>query len=443
MSSPASPVSAKPWSLRAKLGLQLLLILLAAFSVEGGYRLFLLARGEGYGARSARARLVELASPMRDPLPQTLEPADATPAHPAQAPGQERLILHPFYAFENALSIQSLENELFGFRHGEYGDEYKIAVIGGSVAGIFGVRGSEKLCALLEADPRLAGRKVHVFGHGRGSFKQPQQLNLVNYLLASGGRYDAIINLDGFNEVALSGHNLWEGASPIYPSVFRWAHLAQGAKLEAADLDLLSSAWSARREGLELAQLSLADGRMHSAILGRARLRRMDRIRARWAQAQESYGKRLLERDADFSMRGPRFEGDHEAMLAAVVVGWVESSRSLQALCDARGMSYLHVLQPTLHDKGSKPLTPQELASDNAHQSWIEAVGRGYPMLRAAGASLRAAQVNFLDASMIFKDTPQTLYFDACHFRAPGVVMLAEQVAARFLEVMREPARAR
>jgi lysophospholipase L1-like esterase len=96
------------------------------------------------------------------------------------------------------------------------------------------------------------------------------------------------------------------------------------------------------------------------------------------------------------------------------------------------------VLQPTLHDKGSKPLTPQELAADNAHQSWIEAVGPGYPMLRAAGASLRAAQVNFFDASMIFKDTPQTLYFDACHFRAPGVVMLAEQIAPRFLEVLRE-----
>ena len=29
-------------------------------------------------------------------------------------------------------------------------------------------------------------------------------------------------------------------------------------------------------------------------------------------------------------------------------------------LCEPRGILYLHVLQPTLHDPGSKPITPEE-----------------------------------------------------------------------------------
>jgi hypothetical protein len=106
-------------------------------------------------------------------------------------------------------------------------------------------------------------------------------------------------------------------------------------------------------------------------------------------------------------------------------------------------MTYLHVLQPTLHDQGSKPLTPQEIAGDNAHESWKEACRQGYPLLRAAGERLKAMHVNFLDASMLFKDVQESLYFDACHFRVAGNVMLAELIAPEFLKVMRVPEKTR
>jgi hypothetical protein len=36
-----------------------------------------------------------------------------------------------------------------------------------------------------------------------GGYKQPQQLMALNYFTALGGEFDVLVNVDGFNEVAL------------------------------------------------------------------------------------------------------------------------------------------------------------------------------------------------------------------------------------------------
>src|SRR5688500_2296846 len=265
------------WSTRSKIHLQLALLPVLLLAVEGGFRAWLALKDKPYSAAGARAELLALASPMRETIPQAAEnptnTAVTAQGDPAYKPGQERVMVHPFYAFESVKAIESLQTELSGVRRDEYRDDYKVLVIGGSVAGIFGVRGTPRLSELLAQDPRFAGRHIRFFGHGRGSFKEPQQLNLVNYLLASGCRYDAILNLDGFNEVALSSNNHWDGASPMYPSVFRWGHLAQGGNFEAEDLDLLTEVWALRRDGEALARAAQESPWMSSAVFGRAQLR--------------------------------------------------------------------------------------------------------------------------------------------------------------------------
>ena len=57
------------------------------------------------------------------------------------------------------------------------------------------------------------------------------------------------------------------------------------------------------------------------------------------------------------------------------------------------------MLQPTLHDAGSKPATPGELAIGIIDTAWMEGVRLGYPRLREAGQRLCEQQVNFIDAS--------------------------------------------
>ena len=48
-----------------------------------------------------------------------------------------------------------------------------------------------------------------------GGWKQPQQLLALSWILALGGELDVLINVDGFNEVALDGvENAERGVFP-------------------------------------------------------------------------------------------------------------------------------------------------------------------------------------------------------------------------------------
>src|SRR5690606_30828242 len=103
---------------------------------------------------------------------------------------------------------------------------------------------------------------------------------------------------------------------------------------------------------------------------------------------------------------------------------------SLAAICADRDIPYIHVLQPTLHDAGSKPLTAGEVATGAAVRHWREGTRAGYPLLRAAGEELAARGVHFYDASRIFADVEETLYYDACHFNERGSSLLVDALTA-------------
>jgi hypothetical protein len=105
----------------------------------------------------------------------------------------------------------------------------------------------------------------------------------------------------------------------------------------------------------------------------------------------------------------------------------------MDALCRRRGIRYLHVLQPTLHDEGSKPLTEDERRAGAEPEIWALGARLGYPKLRARARSLAAAGVEVLDATRAFADVRETLYYDVCHFAPAGNLLLGELVAERLL----------
>ena len=53
--------------------------------------------------------------------------------------------------------------------------------------------------------------------------KQPQQLIQLETAILNGFEFDAVINLDGFSDLAIAVSNQNFGANPIYPSyqIFR------------------------------------------------------------------------------------------------------------------------------------------------------------------------------------------------------------------------------
>lgn len=82
-----------------------------------------------------------------------------------------------------------------------------VGIFGGSVARQCCDQGAPRLAALLEWSPRFAGREVVPLCLGHEGYKQPEQLLVLAYLLSLGQQFDLVINIDGFNEVALGTYN--------------------------------------------------------------------------------------------------------------------------------------------------------------------------------------------------------------------------------------------
>jgi hypothetical protein len=97
---------------------------------------------------------------------------------------------------------------------------------------------------------------------------------------------------------------------------------------------------------------------------------------------------------------------------------------------------YLHVLQPTLHDVGSKPVTQAEIDSGGLDTPLMLGVQHGYPLLRSAGKELVERGVNFADASDTFAGVKEPIYYDFCHFKGLGNRLLAARIAREFLRAL-------
>ncbi len=312
---------------------------------------------------------------------------------------------------------------------------FDLLVVGGSVAGNLSQHGIPRIVALLEADPRLRGRKVRVWSFARPSYRAPQPLGWVQWLLALGAHPDAVLAIDGFNEVAMALENSRRGLHPAYPSFHYWSGVVRGAASDPEVLELVADVRLARRVQTGIASRALELGFHHSALLTRvteARLhaakRAVDeasaRLRARQGEGSES----------DPTLRGPPFAGDDRAAVSAAIASWESAARTLHAICAERRIAYLQVVQPTLADGGSKRASAEELRNQAAIPEWVEGVAIGYPLLRERAAVLHAEGFPVVDATRIFADVEETRFADVVHFDERGNVAIAEWIAPRLLE---------
>ena len=107
-----------------------------------------------------------------------------------------------------------------------------MAVFGGSVADQLVKTGGDVLSETLEERGPFRGRRIEVINLALGGYKQPQQLLVLATLLALGAQFDAVVNLDGFNEIDGAKDNLQDGVNPFYP--YTWNLHARQALDSAA-----------------------------------------------------------------------------------------------------------------------------------------------------------------------------------------------------------------
>ncbi len=412
----------------------LLGLVLAEVCVRVGLGLF----GDGYHAAEVEAEVANLVREMGASEVDDIDGADAAPND------DEHAFPHPYFGYETNIGFGAIDEQYAILRSERYRAlplsqrPYVVLIVGGSVAQIFGGRGRggvERLRTLLLADPAarqaIGGRELWFMNQGRPAFKEPQQLMLVAYLLNLGFEPEVVVNIDGFNEAAFGVQNADYGVHPAHPSAHHAGHLDASGRGGLVERELALSAWDLARRARRFYARAQGLGLFRSSLTGLFVRTRVRLMRAAWSSANQAHAEHLRTL-AEPGSKGPRFTADDDEVSSIVVDSWERASRSLAALCEAHGAAYLHVLQPTLFDLGSKPLTAGEEAFLETTPD-TEPAARGvrlvYPRLRERGAHLAAEGFAFLDASLVFEQTEDELYYDFCHFVRAGNDILAEAIA--------------
>ncbi|MBY0279416.1 hypothetical protein K2Z84_29115 [Candidatus Binatia bacterium] len=403
--------------------------LLETLSLGSGTMLF----GRGFLARTreARARLSSagLDAPGDAEVPSSLRP----------------YVLHPYLGFVGDAEgtagpvvnskARLVPTELGFFRRrdaaaAKSADPIRIGIFGGSVAFQFGLWADDVLAEAVAASAAAAGREVVVETYALPGHKQPQQLFTLLYLLVLGRRLDVVVNLDGFNELALPvSENLAQGSAAIYPR--SWSLLAA------------TSASAALREAAADRSADAALRRMLARTFSAPVLRQSPTAALLWKLLDDALATRIADLDSaagatlndgiPAALRGPtsavRPADDPLPELARL---WRQSSLLMQQICRANGIAYVHALQPNQYVPDSKPLAPSELASafrpDHPYRALVE---RGYPLLVEQGRVLAESGVRFVDLTMVFANERKPVYVDdCCHFGMRGRLLLAPPVAA-------------
>lgn len=274
------------------------------------------------------------------------------------------------------------------------------------------------------------GREVIAINFANGGYKQPQQLLILNYLLALGAEFDVVIDLDGFNEVCLPPTELVpQHVNPFFPRSWnrRTADLVSVTTLrQLGQVEVLKSQQTDWARAFRARHLYLSPT---LSLLWQYRDRALARRVYELNQSLQAAGRA----SESYTAHGPAYEDRGEAALFADLVAcWERASLQMKSVTTASGARYYHYLQPNQYDAGSKPMNAAERhLAVTPGNPYAHCVATGYPLLRDAGARLQTAGVAFTDLTQIFAGTPDPLYVDdCCHVNMEGYALIAARIYA-------------
>ncbi len=336
--------------------------------------------------------------------------------HPKLPPNLEVLSGQGFYAPDSAI-FSSDENDLV------------VAITGGSLAAQFTTWGGiEELGPLLEKIPRYAGRNVRFVCLAFGGMKQPQQVMGLTWVHSLGGRIDVLINIDGYNEVALhERENQKHGVSLLYPRA--WFPRIQAISIAP----LMGELQYRRRLRAEKLQDYVSSpvtwSPLRSLLWLRGDIRRKGENDLLETAVRDAVGKK----HRDVVLQGPPVpEGSKAPRLEGLAQVWLRGSLNLGRISNEYGIDYYHFLQPNQYLEGTKPMGEEEQAIALANRKiWHEPVQQGYSKLLERADELIESGLRFHDLSKVFQGVEEPVYKDACcHVNELGNLYIAREIAA-------------
>src|SRR5678815_1727508 len=303
-------------------------------------------------------------------------------------------------------------------------DKVIIGIFGGSFADDIAYNMANELSEKLK--PSFPGREFVVVKATIGGYKQPQQLMALNWFTALGGDFDIVINIDGFNDVALPALENVPDTNPFFPrqwhlrmrTVPDTEFLATVGKIRF--LDSVGTKW----------QSFFRTGPLRYSVTANTLWRIGDQLLYNAAVNQRAKLPKMSAANTYAAAGPPAPFANDEEMYSALGHLWEESSFQMNALARAKGIRYFHFLQPNQYIEGSKPMGDEERrVAIRADHPYAKSVRQGYPVLRELGKDLVRRGVNFVDLTNIYANTHDPLYRDnCCHVNTAGQRLVIDTV---------------
>ncbi|MEG4515516.1 MULTISPECIES: hypothetical protein [unclassified Microcoleus] len=363
---------------------------------------------------------------------------------------------HPFFGF-----IQQPGPDFRpGFKNNNYGflspydypfkktkpNQFIIGVFGGSVAsnyGIFEVQ-NKILPQYLKQIPGLKDKEFVILSFATGGYKQPQQLLILNYFLALGQELDLVVNIDGFNEVALSNLNNKNQVDLAMPSIQHILPLSSLANnslsTQAMKATIRIQENKARiNQGLERLQncsFAACDALTSVYIQNLVNNYKTDVIKfekERTQQKKDDSGSVIyINTNKSVLQDSLAFE--------AMAQNWVKSSIFMHKVLSASNVPYFHVLQPNQYYQTKRVFGEAEKQiAFNKDTPYAKAVEIGYPALFKKFPNLEKNNITLVNAVNVFDKIKEAVYVDSCcHYNKAGEVVFSNYVGRSILESLRK-----
>ncbi|MEG4054582.1 MULTISPECIES: hypothetical protein [unclassified Microcoleus] len=325
-------------------------------------------------------------------------------------------------------------------------NQFIIGVFGGSVASNYGVFEVQNkiLSQYLKQIPGWKDKEFVILSFATGGYKQPQQLLILNYFLALGQELDLVVNIDGFNEVALSNlnnKNQVDLAMPSIQHILPLTNLANNSlSTKAMKATIRIQENKARiNQGLERLQncsFAACDALTSVYVQNLVNNYKTDVIKfekERTKQKKDDSGSVIY-------INTNKSVLQDSVAFQEMALNWAKSSIFMHKVLSASKVPYFHVLQPNQYYQTKRVFGEAEKQiAFNKDTPYAKAVEIGYPALFKKFPNLEKNNINLVNAVNVFDKTKEAVYVDSCcHYNQAGEVVFSNYVGRSILESLRK-----
>ena len=358
------------------------------------------------------------------------------PGAPFEIPASMRDATIPARAVTNNFGFVSAHDYPFTKTHD---NQFVVGLFGGSVGVWFCQIGAVRLVQDLQANAFFKGKELVPLCFAHEGYKQPQQLLELAYFLSIGQQFDLVVNIDGFNEVALSALNDRQGFDISMPSAQHIGSLINLVDQATLTPEKLQSLAAIDRDKRRLNGLVGGIQRNRIALVNFVLERDYRRTERRYVLELGRFSNLPSNPSSSslITVTRPVARREGAALFADIAAQWADASILMNELLAAGRVPYFHVLQPNQYFATTRAFSGDESDVAISRESPYKAsVEQGYPLLIKEGESGRLKGKSFfLNGVRVFDGESKPVYADnCCHYTLLGNQKVADVVAAAILK---------